>query len=402
MRSYRDVDAVYLDLHGAMVAEHIDDADGELLRRVREAIGAQVPLVASLDFHANVSQQMVDSADALVAYRTYPHVDMTESGARAMRALHDLVSGRGAAAPAARLAQLPFLIPLTSQCTLIDPLASIMSTVERLERSPIVALNFTPGFPAADVVDCGPAVFAHGFDAAQVGRAVQEVAHLVAKCEADFALEIYSIEAALRELRTPSVRGRPVILADTQDNPGGGGTADTTSLLKALIEQRCERVLAGVICDPLAAARAHAAGTGAHIDIELGGHSGTPGETPLAGRFKVLALGDGRFTGTGPFYRGSRMSLGPMALLQIQDVCIAVASRKQQAADQAMFRHLGAEPAEFAVLVLKSSVHFRADFGPLARRILIVAAPGANIADPAALRFTKLRPGMRRSIVPAS
>ena len=122
-------------------------------------------------------------------------------------------------------------------------------------------------------------------------------------------------------------------------------------------------MLAGVICDPAAAARAHAAGEGAQVELNLGAGSGTPGETPLAARFNVIALGDGRFTGTGPFYRGARFELGPMALLELGGVRIAVASRKQQAADQAMFRHLRAEPADHAVLVLKSSVHFRADFG---------------------------------------
>ncbi|HKE95434.1 MAG TPA: MlrC C-terminal domain-containing protein, partial [Povalibacter sp.] len=122
---------------------------------------------------------------------------------------------------------------------------------------------------------------------------------------------------------------------------------------------------------------------------------GVPGETPIAGRFRVEALGDGAFTGTGPFYRGARMNLGAMALLRIDDVHIAVASRKQQSADQAMFRHLGAEPADFAVLALKSSVHFRADFGAMARRILVVAAPGPNIADPAQLPFTRLRRDLR-------
>jgi microcystin degradation protein MlrC len=401
LRACGNIDAVYLDLHGAMVAEHVDDADGELLRRVRMTIGPQVPLVASLDFHANVSPVMVAQASALVAYRTYPHTDMSDSGVRALRALREIVAAR--AGSIGRLRQLPFLIPLTSQCTLIEPLASIVAAVVQRERAPIVALNFTPGFPAADVPECGPAVFAHGFDVEQVGRAVDEIAHMVAESEPDFALEVHSIEATLRELqRMPRVRGRPIILADTQDNPGGGGTADTTSLLKALIEARCERVLAGMICDPIAAARAHAAGIGAHVELELGARSGTPGETPLAGRFAVTALGDGQFTGTGPFYFGARMNLGPMALLQLDDVCIAVASRKQQAADQAMFRHLGVEPRDFGVLVLKSSVHFRADFGPLAGRILIVAAPGANIADPAALRFTKLRPGIRRGIVTSS
>jgi microcystin degradation protein MlrC len=188
-----------------------------------------------------------------------------------------------------------------------------------------------------------------------------------------------------------------VILADTQDNPGGGGNADSMSLIKALVAGHVPAVLAGIICDPEAAARAHSVGEGASIDLELGARSGTPGETPLEGRFRVAALGDGRFTGTGPFYRGARFELGPMALLELDGVRIAVASRKQQAADQAMFRHLCVEPADHAVLALKSSVHFRADFGPIASRILVVEAPGPNAADPAKLPFARLRPGMRTS-----
>jgi microcystin degradation protein MlrC len=395
LRGCGSVDAVYLDLHGAMVAEHIDDADGELLRRIRDVVGARTPIVASLDFHANVSRLMVDQASALVAYRTYPHTDMSESGARAMRVIHDMHASAITSFDSA-LRQLPFLIPLTSQCTLVEPLAALMDQTLGLERSPIAAINFTPGFPAADVAECGPAVFAYGHDAASVTQAVDHLASRVAAAESDFALEIHSISAALRETtRTPQLRGRPIILADTQDNPGGGGTADTTSLLKALIASHSRRVLAGVMCDAAAAARAHMAGIGSHIDIALGARAGTADETPIQARFEVMALGDGRFTAAGPFYLGARMNLGPMALLRLGDVHIAVASRKQQAADQAMFRHLGVEPRDFAVLVLKSSVHFRADFGAIASRVLVVDAPGANIADPARLAFTKLRPGMR-------
>ncbi|MGH8178162.1 MAG: M81 family metallopeptidase [Steroidobacter sp.] len=392
LRAYRRLDAVYLDLHGAMVAEHIDDADGELLKRVREVVGPGVPLVASLDFHANVSPLMVDQASALIAYRTYPHTDMSSAGARALRLFYELRDGPMSSA----LRKAPFLIPLTSQCTLVEPLAALMREVERLESGPIVSMNFTPGFPAADVAECGPAVFAYGVDPARVGQAVAQFAQHLIEREAEFALDVRSIESALRELSCiPHVGGRPVILADTQDNPGGGGTADATSLLKALIAHHTPRVLAGVLWDPLAAAHAHAAGIGAQIDLSLGAHAGTPAETPLTARFTVVELGDGRFTATGSFYSGSRMDLGPMALLRVDDVYIAVASRKQQAADQAMFRHLKVEPASFAVLALKSSVHFRADFGPIANRILIVAAPGANIADPGELPFTRLRPGVR-------
>jgi microcystin degradation protein MlrC len=387
LQAQRNIDAVYLDLHGAMVAEHIDDGDGELLRRVRALVGGDVRVIASLDYHANVSPLMIDSADALIAFRSYPHVDMSEAGVRSMRCLSEIHQQR----LTARFQPLPFLIPLTSQCTLVEPMASLIAEVVRIESPPIRSLSFTPGFPAADVAECGPVVFGYGTDGEQLASAVDRIAAMATSREPQFALEIHSIEAALQVLaQVPAARGRPIILADTQDNPGGGGTADTTSLLKALHARRIESVLAGVLCDPLAAARAHDAGVGASLELDLGGRCGG-GETPFSGRFCVESLGDGKFEATGPFYLGSRMNLGAMALLRIGELHIAVASRKQQAADQAMFRHLRVEPRDFAVLALKSSVHFRADFGALANRILVVDAPGANIADPARLAFTKMQ-----------
>jgi len=395
LRACGSVDGVYLDLHGAMVAEHVDDADGELLRRIRSVVGAGVPVVASLDFHANLSGEMARCATALVSYRTYPHVDMAECGARAARVLHDILHG---AQVASYLEQIDYLIPLTSQSTLVDPLQSLMREVEAAERAPLLSLGILPGFPAADVAECGPSVYGCGCDAFQLATTVRQLAAEMQRREGEFALELHTIEQAVEAvLRASPVRGRPIILADTQDNPGAGGHADTMNLIKALVACDARGVLAGVICDPSAAARAHAAGEGAQVELGLGAGSGTPGETPLAARFNVSALGDGRFTGTGPFYRGARFELGPMALLELGGVRIAVASRKQQAADQAMFRHLRAEPADHAVLVLKSSVHFRADFGAIAGRILVVEAPGPNVADPAKLPFRKLRPGMRTS-----
>jgi microcystin degradation protein MlrC len=389
----RALDAVYLDLHGAMVAEHIDDADGEILARVREIIGPSVLLIASLDFHANVSARMVEQADALVSFRSYPHVDMTDTGARAAALLHDLLKQP---ARAKWHRALPFLMPLTSQCTLIEPLRSLMSQARTLERDPVMSLCLTPGFPAADVPECGPAIFGYARDAEALDRAARELTGTLLEREHEFALELVDIEAATRLAHDADIpRGRPIILADTQDNPGAGGNADTTSLLKALIAARAEGVLAGVIWDAACAERAHAAGQGATLELALGAYSGFPGETPLVARFTVERLGDGRFIGTGPFYRGGRFELGPMALLRSGTARIVVASRKQQAADAAMFRHVGAEPAEARVLVLKSSVHFRADFGDLASRIIIVQAPGPNLADPAHLPFTKLPPDKR-------
>ena len=382
------VDAVYLDLHGAMVAEHIEDADGEVLARVRALVGATVPVVASLDFHANVSARMVECADGLVSYRSYPHVDMTETGVRAAALLHDLFTSPS---PAKCHASLPFLIPLTSQCTLVDPLRSLMAQAQSLERDPVTSLCFTPGFPAADVPECGPSIFGYARDPDVLAKATRTLVGTALEREHEFALELISVEQATRLAHDADIpRDRPLILADTQDNPGAGGNADTMSLLKALVAARVEGVLAGVIWDAECAARAHAAGQGTSIDLALGARSGFPGETPLVARFTVEQLGDGRFTGTGPFYRGGRFELGPMALLRTGSTRVVVASRKQQAADTAMFRHVGAEPFASRVLMLKSSVHFRADFGDQASRIVIVEAPGPNVADPSQLPFRRL------------
>jgi len=164
------VNALFLDLHGAMVAEHIEDGEGELLARIRAITGPGVPIVAALDFHANISPRMVALTDALTVYRTYPHVDMSDTGLRAAMVLNRILAGE-------RLhkayRQIPFLIPMLWQCTLIEPLASLMHLVEQLERDGCVSAAIVPGFPLADVYDCGPKVLAYGTDVAATESAAQ-------------------------------------------------------------------------------------------------------------------------------------------------------------------------------------------------------------------------------------
>ena len=387
------VDALFLDLHGAMVAEHIDDGEGELLERIRDIIGADIPIVAALDFHANISPRMVALTDAMTVYRTYPHVDMSDTGRRAAVVLQSILAGE-------RLhkayRQIHFLIPLPWQCTLIEPLASLMLLVEQLERDGNVSASIVPGFPLADIYDCGPTVIAYGADTIATEAVAQRLFDAMLAQRSAFSGKLYSAaEAVSHALATSG--GGTIILADSQDNPGGGAAGDTTDILHELVRQRAPDACVGVLCDPAAAAAAHAAGVGATIALALGAHSGI-GAAPLAGRYLVEALGNGQFTGTGPFYLGCRMNLGLMARLRLDDIQVLVSSHKQQAADQAMFRHLDVEPARQRILVLKSSVHFRADFARLAREILIVAASGENIADLAQLHYKKLRPGVARPV----
>jgi len=395
------VDAVYLDLHGAMVTELHDDGEGEILRRVRAVVGPRVPIVASLDLHANLTQVMHAEADALSAYRTYPHVDMADTGARtAFLAMRMLSTGRR---PAKRMHRFDYLTGIPSQSTFIEPARSLYALLERIEQREGVFLSFTPGFPMADIAECGMVALGYGDDATTLDRAVSALVEAIVDAEKDFALELHSPEDAIRRGLVTGAPGRPTVLADTQDNPGAGGNGDTTGILQALLELRAQDACLGLLIDPLSAQRAHDAGQGASLSFELGARSGLAGHAPVRGRFSVERLGDGRFTCTGPMFRGFRMQLGPMALLRQGAVSLVLASRKCQAADQAMFRHLGVEPSAQRLLALKSSVHFRADFQPIASEVLVVKSPGPALADPAEFPWRKLRPGVRlRPLGPVS
>jgi microcystin degradation protein MlrC len=385
--------AVYLDLHGAMVTEHLEDGEGELLARVRRVVGSEMPVVVSLDLHANVTEAMVRHATALIAYRTYPHLDMAATGGRAARHLHRLLYGWPRQHCAFR--RVPFLMPLTAQCTMIEPAKGIYELVGRLESEQVSSVSFATGFPPADIRECGPAVIAYADSAAAAGRAADTVLEAILSREAEFSVPMLAPAVAVAEaMRRAATASRPIVLADVQDNSGAGATSDTTGLLAALVAAGAQGAALGLLTDPDAAAAAHAAGEGAEVTLDLGGKA-FKGDPPLRATFRVGALGDGRILCTGPFYGGTRAELGPMARLDIGGVSVAVASRRMQAADKAMFRHLGIEPAAQRILGLKSAVHFRGDFTDIAEDILIVEAPGAFIDRPDRLPYRRLRAGVR-------
>jgi microcystin degradation protein MlrC len=388
------LDAVYLDLHGAMVTEHLDDGEGEILARVRKVIGKELPLVVSLDLHANVTPEMVEHADALIAYRTYPHVDMADTGRACAAHLKLLLQTRQRFAKAFR--QVPFLIPISWQCTNDQPTKSIYEKLAALENESVPTLSFAPGFPAADFAHCCPSIFAYGRTQGEADAAADAIAALVESHEDDFDGKIYSPDEGVRHaMELAKSASRPIVIADTQDNPGAGGDSDTTGMLRALVRNKARRAATGVIYDPQSARAAHEAGVGATVTLALGGKSGILGDAPYQETFIVEKLSDGNFIAPGPYFGGRVMEMGLSAALRIDDVRAVVASNKAQLADQAMYRYVGIEPTEQKILVNKSSVHFRADFEPIAETLLICAAPGAMPADTADLPWTRLRPGVR-------
>ena len=394
IRAAGPLDAVYLDLHGAMVTEHFDDGEGEILARVRQVIGKDLPLVVSLDLHANVTPAMIEHADALIAYRTYPHVDMADTGRASAKHLALLLKSKQKFAKAFR--QLPFLIPISWQCTNDEPTKGIYEILASFESDTVPTLSFAPGFPAADFPDCGPSVFAYGRTQADADAAADAIANIVIGHEDDFDGRIYSPDDGVRHaIELAKTVNKPIVIADTQDNPGAGGDSDTTGMLRALVRNNATKAAIGVIYDPQSAKAAHDAGTGATVTLALGGKSGIPGDAPYQESFVVEKLSDGRFIAPGPYYGGRDMDMGLSAALRIGDVRVVVSSHKAQLADQSMYRYVGIEPTEQSILVNKSSVHFRADFEPIAAKLLICAAPGAMPADTATLPWTRLRPGIR-------
>ncbi len=388
------VDGIYLDLHGAMVSVQHADGEGELLRRVRAVVGDDIPIVISLDYHANVTPAMVALADAILPYHTYPHVDQHATGQRASAAMKRLlIEGR----PQGRaLRQLPFLLPLNYQCTLVEPSKGIVEAAIARQTHEMLSLAYLAGFPPSDLAECGPTVSAHAYSQAAADAAVDDITQMIALKEAEFAEPLFSPdEAVVEAMRLALSARKPVVIADTQDNPGCGGSGDTVGMLAALVANDAQGAVFGVVCDDLAAAAAHSAGVGAELELDLGGRTDLPGVTPFQGRFKVEVVNDGNYQSTGPVSQGKGYKVGPSALLSIGGIKVALSSRRVQALDRMVFEHLGVVLEEQNIIVLKSTCHYRAHFDPIAETTFAALAPGGYLASPADCAYTRLRPGVR-------
>jgi len=390
-----DVDAVYLDLHGAFVSDHLQDGEGELLKRIRSIVG-NIPIIVSLDLHANVTEEMIQNSTAITIYRTYPHLDMAETGVRAYELMRHALAG---VAIVGGMRKMPFLVPLPSQGTNFEPCKSIYQSLDvKEDSSGILSVDCAMGFPPSDIFECGGALVAYGTDRQQVDNVLDDFYKELLEVEHLFENVLMLPDQAVQKAML-NTSGEPVVIADAQDNPGAGATSDTTGMLEALVRNNAQEAVLAILHDPDAAALAHKAGVGSLIELELGAKSDVEGVFPFKGKFVVDALGDGCFVLTGDMYKDSRADLGMMALLRVAatncDVQVIVGSERAQCLDLAMLRHLGVDPENKKILVVKSTVHFRADFEPISSEVLVAAAPGAHPCRLANLQYRKLRADVR-------
>lgn len=386
------LDGVLLALHGAMVAEALDDADGEILRRVRRAVGPGVPIAAVLDSHANLTQLMAENADILLAYESYPHVDTYARGSQAVRLLEQRL--RGQIRPSHALRQVPLLTPLTTQWTGgPTPMRDLALLAEqaRQERS-VLAVALASGFPYSDIHDAGMAVLVTtDGDPDAAGAIADQLAAACWERRERFEPDLTPVDEAVA-LAAAAGRG-PVVLADVADNPGGGASGDGTAILAALLAARAEGAVVATIADPEAVRHAATIGTGNRGRLRLGGKTDHLHGATLELDARVRWLGDLSFVNRGPMGTGTTTRLGPSAVVEVGDppVEVILVTNRVQALDPELLRAAGIEPELRRVVVLKSSVHFRAAFAPLAAGIIEVDGPGLSSPDLLSLPYRRVR-----------
>jgi microcystin degradation protein MlrC len=384
-------DAILLALHGAMVTESLEDGEGELLRRIRR-IAPAVPIAVALDMHTNLYPAMVENCDVIAGYQTYPHIDNYETGLRAGRPIFRLLAGEGR--PTMAWGNRPMLPHVMRQGTDDFPNRELQELTRRMEAEGAYAASLFTGFPHADIYNAGlSAVVVTDDDMALAERWRDELLDFAWKEREAFVYKIEPLEQSLARARE-ATEG-PVVLLDHYDNAASGGTMDTTAVLKGILDAGLEDVAVFAIHDPAAVKRMIAAGVGATVTLSLGGKLDMPAigrkgqPIEVAGRVKLIS--DGRFRNLGPASKGVLMDMGPTVVLDTGKAEIVVITRHQEPNDLACFLSLGIDPVRKKYLMLKSRIHYRAGFKPIAKAIIECAGVGVCTSDYDMLDFKQVR-----------
>jgi microcystin degradation protein MlrC len=392
------VDGVYFCAHGAAITTAEDDPEGVLFERIRAIIGPDVPVVATFDLHANVSDRMVDTIDAFIGYRTNPHLDMRERGAEAAAALRELLAGTKTERVRLRL---PIVPPTVTMLTAAGPYAEMIELGQRKMSPAIMNVSVMGGFAYADTAKNGLSVIvtARG-DRAAAALLATEIAQYGWDNRARFYPKLTSLDEAVQKATTaardPSLPA--LAFADVADNPGGGGRGNTMFLLRAFAEAGVKGALFGVIYDPPLAAEAHRHGLHYNFDARFNREETTKFSEPWSAPARVAALQEGNCVGRRGIYAGTRLVLGPCAALAIGGITVVLVSHRVQCADPIFFEMMGLDIGKARSVAVKSRGHFRGGFdeffGP--EQIVEVDLPG--LTSPMLNRFDWTR--LPRPVIP--
>ena len=395
IQSVPNLDGVLLALHGAMVVESYPDGDGEVLRRMRRALGANFPIVSTLDHHTNVSEQMVAESTALVIYKTNPHIDQRQRGLQAAEIL--MCTVRGEINPTQALAKPQMIFNILHQYTNVEPMRPILQEAAQLEtRSNVLAANIAAGYPYADVHEIGPAAVVVTDNDLQLA---QTEAERLSKMlwNVHNQLDINLPDAAASVAQAMKSEAHPVILVEMGDNIGGGSPGDSTFILSELVRQKAD----GFVCILYAPQEVEAcirAGVRGEVNLTVGGKSDDLHGSPVPIRGHVRLIHDGYYEETEPRHGGQRyQDQGVTAVVEIEEKNqIVLTSKRQVPFSLHQLFSLGIDPRGVKHIVVKAAIAYRAAYEPIAGKIIEVDTPGLTAVNP--LHFTY--ENVRRPIFP--
>ena len=394
----KPLDGVYVCSHGAGLTTRDDDPDGALLAMVREMVGPDIPVVATFDLHANVSERMVDSIDLFVGYRTNPHLDMQERGAEAAHGMRALLQGMK---PQHAFIRLPIVPPTVTMLTAAGPYADLINYGQQRKPPDILNISIMGGFAFADTAKNGLAIIVTARDNAQSARRfASELAQLAWKNRDRFRTRLTPLDDAVRlALEVSRDRGKPALcFADVADNPGGGGRGNTAYMLEAFLKAGVQGTLLGIFNDASLAEEAHRRGEGATFRARFNQAETQEFSRPFEAEATVLKLSDGRCIGRRGIVAGRSLSLGKSAALLVGGITVIVISNRQQCADPVFFEMFGLDIAKARAVIVKSRGHFRGGFDEFFTHEQIVEVDCPGLTSPMLNRFRWTR--LPRPVVP--
>ena len=385
--SKNTVDGILLSLHGAMVYQGGMDGEGDLLKRIRDHVGPELPIICTLDLHANITDAMMEHATAMIGYDCYPHVDIYERALEAANMMAGVLAGK--VRPVMRLKRVPILCPYIASAE--EPVAGHLAKVHTWEQEAnTLTATLFHGFFHADIPDSRMSVLAVTNNDPQLAqRIVDDVAKGLLKDYTRFTNKMPSArEAIARGMQAPK---GPVVIAETADNPGVGGSGDTTHMLAALMEMKAKNVGFAMMVDPETIQQAAKAGIGAKIRVRLGGKSEALNGKPVEGEAVVKNITDGVFHNTGPMWNGLRIDCGATVVLEMNGIEVIVCTERLQPLDPEIFRKNGIKPEEKQIIVVKSTLHFKAAYDGIASEIIFEDGPGLASQTPANFPIENIR-----------
>ncbi len=391
LKSVPNCEGVLLALHGAMVAESYPDGDGEVLRRLRDALGRDLPIVVTLDQHANVSEEMVAESTALVIYKTTPHIDQRQRGLQAaelmMRICKDGVTSTQV------LAKPPMLLNIRYHVTSVEPMRSILNAAKALEPEPdVLAASVAVGYPYADVHEAGPSCVVVTNNNPQLAQEeADRLSDMLWGIRDQLTLDLPDAAQAVQQAISLDSSQHPVILVEMGDNIGGGSPGDSTFILSELLQQGASGFVV-VVYDPEGVQSSVQAGVGEAVSLQVGGKMDNRHGDPVAINGKVRLIHDGQYIETEPRHGGQRYhNQGLTTVIEVGDSLVVLTSRRQTPFSLQQLFSLGINPSDMQMIVVKAAVAYRAAYEPIAGSIIEVDTPGLTAVNPLHFEYQDLR-----------